>query len=328
MGAGGFFMRGLMIENRLAQCYDATGSHTSAALLYRMLYWHPRMRLYKGGSKWIFKSREDWCHECRLTVKEYNNAIRTLKDKGLIESKQGFLGRTRMGLFRLTEHTINLFFPELSSPTGTELSSPTGTDHIQGVTEHGVTIEESLASSDEHAGGSPQDGKKEVSGEEKKEDSVVSTKTVMEIAAQIKAKTSGPVAEKPMALGIVWKEQVADTYGVFVPSLTGKQIGLLGHFLKKVPKGRAEIILRRVIQDWIDFVSCVKADVGISTVPAKPSLEFLVKHAMVAVEFAKPKKAPTTFTPAAAHSSAKPADPQNEDAPMSLGDFLKLTGDE
>lgn len=71
---------------------DITGDLVAGALLGQILYWfgadrggQTRARIVKDGYTWIAKTRGDWHDEIRITPKQYDRAIKILKDKGLVK---------------------------------------------------------------------------------------------------------------------------------------------------------------------------------------------------------------------------------------------------
>lgn len=63
-------------------------------LLGQIVYWNlpnengnSKLRVKKENSLWLAKGRNDWWEEIRITPKQFDRAIKILKDKGLVEVK-------------------------------------------------------------------------------------------------------------------------------------------------------------------------------------------------------------------------------------------------
>lgn len=74
---------------------DITGDLIAGTLLSQIMYWfNPdkngkrRVRIYKDGSFWLAKKRDDWYSEIRISPKQYDRAIKILVDMGLVEVKR------------------------------------------------------------------------------------------------------------------------------------------------------------------------------------------------------------------------------------------------
>lgn len=73
---------------------DISGDLIAGALLGQILYWlapskngEPRAQIQKDGHYWIAKTRADWWQEIRISPKQYDRAIKILKDKNFVEVK-------------------------------------------------------------------------------------------------------------------------------------------------------------------------------------------------------------------------------------------------
>jgi len=72
---------------------DLAGDLVAGILLSQIVYWHlpgkngrPRLRVWKGGHQWLAKQRTDWWDEVRISVKQFDRAIKILEDLGLVET--------------------------------------------------------------------------------------------------------------------------------------------------------------------------------------------------------------------------------------------------
>lgn len=73
---------------------DISGDLIAGTLLSQIMYWFSndkngksKVRIYKDGFFWLAKGRNDWVEEIRISPKQYDNAIKKLKDKRFVETK-------------------------------------------------------------------------------------------------------------------------------------------------------------------------------------------------------------------------------------------------
>lgn len=66
----------------------------AGTLLSQIMYWFSldknkksKIRIFKDGNYWLAKGREDWFEEIRISPKQYDTAVKKLKEKGLVETK-------------------------------------------------------------------------------------------------------------------------------------------------------------------------------------------------------------------------------------------------
>lgn len=71
---------------------DISGGLIEGTLLSRILYWFSedkngkkKVRIFKDGHYWIAKQRKDWKDEIRITERQYDKAIKELKNRGFVE---------------------------------------------------------------------------------------------------------------------------------------------------------------------------------------------------------------------------------------------------
>ncbi len=73
----------------------ANGDLIAGILLSQILYWYSpskdgnatKLRVVKDGELWLAKGRDDWWEECRITPYQFDRAVKTLCDLGIIEKK-------------------------------------------------------------------------------------------------------------------------------------------------------------------------------------------------------------------------------------------------
>lgn len=73
---------------------DMTGDLIAGILFSQIMYWcmpnnegKTKLRVRRENVLWLAKTREDWYSEIRISPKQYDRAIKILKDKGLVETK-------------------------------------------------------------------------------------------------------------------------------------------------------------------------------------------------------------------------------------------------
>lgn len=73
---------------------DIAGDLIAGTLLSQIMYWFSldknkksKIRIFKDGNYWLAKGREDWYEEIRISPKQYDTAVKKLKEKGLVETK-------------------------------------------------------------------------------------------------------------------------------------------------------------------------------------------------------------------------------------------------
>jgi len=77
------------------RCYiDLSGDLVTGILLSQIIFWflpsskgRNRLRIEREGKYWLAKSREEWWEECRISPKQFDRAIKILRDKGLVETR-------------------------------------------------------------------------------------------------------------------------------------------------------------------------------------------------------------------------------------------------
>lgn len=148
-----------------------------------------------------------------------------------------------------------------------------------------------------------------------------------EAIAAAKAKTAGkPITPTSKGLALLWQKEVSRVYGKFVPQLTMKQQGQLGHWLKRAPEPVET--LGWVLAHWDAFTAKVKVVQDVKSTPTEPQIAFLLTYVQEAVnayrESKQPKKLSLPEPSTAVQSSAKPE--SDEDKPASLDEVLKIVG--
>jgi uncharacterized phage protein (TIGR02220 family) len=73
---------------------DIVGDLTAGLLLGQIVYWHlpnengkSKLKVVKKDGLWLAKGREEWWNEIRITPKQYDRAIKILKDQDIVNVK-------------------------------------------------------------------------------------------------------------------------------------------------------------------------------------------------------------------------------------------------
>lgn len=265
----------------IAKCVAATGGDLPAAvLLYRITYWHPKMRVQRGDFRWIVKSREEWCDDTGLTFNQYKRALAFLREAGLVDVERHLFKSKITAHIRLTQKGVDW---STWTPTDWCKSAPINWSSGEPIYMHGDTNIEIqhgvLASSASHE--EDESLKEEGTGE----------KAMPTVAEYLAGKDKKPTKVKEgtaSSLIPVWGKHA----GYYVGTMTNKRRGQLSMIAKALPEGQAEVIVTKVLDEWGLFAAMVKSAAGLSVVPAQPSIDFLLKHVAFAVEFTKEQKSP------------------------------------
>jgi len=95
------------------KCYiDIAGDLVAGVLLSQIIYWFlpnkngkSKLRVLKNKEYCIAKNRSDWMNECRITPKQYDRAIKILKNKGFVRIVNGmFDGKRTPHIFLMLEN--------------------------------------------------------------------------------------------------------------------------------------------------------------------------------------------------------------------------------
>lgn len=73
---------------------DMAGDLVAGIMLSQIVYWHlpdrdgnTRLRIEHDGVRWIARARTEWWDECRITPKQADRALDTLRKAGIIETR-------------------------------------------------------------------------------------------------------------------------------------------------------------------------------------------------------------------------------------------------
>lgn len=300
------------MPNPLARCINAAGNKSAGTLLYRLFYWIEKTKIERDGKTWVVLSREQWMVDTASTQSEVDRAIATLKSSGLIDTEKHLFGN-KMRVFMRPSARAHLL-------------KNANTDVLKNAKTGVLKNEKFLCISENKK------GDKEVSGEPLLASFSEANVKVSEVLAAQAAKKHIHKPDTTKQLEFVWKETFAEVYESGLVHLTGKQLGQLKHFLGKCPEGKAATILEWAIRNWIEFVKDVETKAGVKTTPSYPSIDFLLKHAWVAVELATssnkklspPKKQEASGDVLSAQGVQLIS---QEEQPQSLEELMAILGD-
>ena len=145
------------------------------------------------------------------------------------------------------------------------------------------------------------------------------SKTVADIQTIMALKNANKVvATKPTVPGLsmLWHKRMATEYGGFQKPLTSKEKGQLKLYLKAAGS-HAVTALDHALQNWTAFAWRAKAEKGLTSVPERPVVGFLLAHLEVAVQSIaqpEPSASPSpTIVKAPIHKTVKVATKAKED---------------
>lgn len=327
----------------IGRCVVVAGNLAAGIVLYRLIFWKPTRVI--NGRPMFAKPRSELEFETGLTSKQVKSALAQLRSAGLIQTGQHqFHGRNVMHVaVTATCHQAleNCAVEQsqmgpLGGPEWDPPEVPEGTASYTAYKQGGLHGGHQGDGEQALAGGSETDDNLGSEGEtEMKKVRHSSVKEAILNAAKTSPE-AGKKLHKPVgvkALELVWLKAVAEATGKYVPPLTMKDAGLLKHFRSKCPPHTtATAILRHTVENWIAFVKAVETQAGIKTTPAEPRLEFLLKHAGVAINMAAPPKPPPKAPQKAKAVAKKPAPKvqliAEEDKPLTLEELLAIDAED
>jgi hypothetical protein len=347
-----------------ARCQELAGATSAAQLLFRIAYWHPKMKRVREGLLWIVKSREEWCGETGLSLDRYKRALARLKRLGLVEARQMMNGWRNVTHLRLTDDAVarlGLPVPALHHREGRRCTTgrggaapPSGAGlhhsmnhHVQHHVQHHVRT--CATQRVARIGGNrilhpEQEETVAVPAPGKKKNTPDAVATMRPPVGTHRARdVVRPAPPEPPAtvpgLALLWQERVAAVHGGYQPPPTARQRGQLRAFLAACPPGRAPRVLAWCVDHWSAFLERAAHQDGAFPLPARPQIGFVLRHVGVAVNAWLDASAPAPSVPAwqpiapppAAAASAEPvpvaAGPPVEPAPAGLDEVLALAGD-
>ncbi|MCL4743824.1 MAG: hypothetical protein KJZ83_00265 [Burkholderiaceae bacterium] len=291
-----------MERPHIGRCVHVAGSPVSGIILYRLSFWKPTREF--NGRLWIAKPYSEIKFETGLSHQQVKDGLSKLRQQGLIQTSQHlFHGKNVMHVLVTNKCTeaLKTAAREDGEDPGQEVSNDTAqcvspstasyTSYMQGESQ-GESQGVSMLT---HASVSP--AEKQEGGKEGmvNKDQEKNAATVADALNKFKAGGKLHQPDSVKALEYVWKTTIAQELEKYVPQLTSKQYGQLKLFRAKCPAGKAETVLRHVLMNWLEFTKEVESAAGVKTTPLDPNVDFLLKHAGIAVNLflaSQPKKAP------------------------------------
>lgn len=270
-------------------CREVARSANAGHLLYRILFWYDRARVQHHDGRWIANTREWWIGDTGLTPKQYRDAITALKKRGLIKVTYRRFKGLRMThiqpIVTVEEimakgHTVRVGpngHPVTPGPNGHAVyvhGEPTR-KNLQKISAHGAEFKEPEMAKD--GSGKGMDITKGKLG-----GSVNDIKKVMANHSPGKKAKKGTVSEAFE----VWRDAVVETYpGTFVVAWTGKQRGMVGALMKKVPPDKVIAVLDNAVRNWIDLIVYLEENTSAFKLPVRPDLGIVVRFAQGVLDF-------------------------------------------
>lgn len=274
----------------IARAHKATGDPMAALVLLRIAFWFAKAKA--SGREATAQSVADLMHETAGTEKQVKRVLVLLRERGLVESRRAFFAGKNVNHWTITEKGQQAlegpFEQSLEGPFEEALKGPF---YIHGET----TGSDYMENGEPGLAGCNSDSGEELNMPPKKS-GPMSVKDIL-MSAKVDASAGKKLhqPDSPKALERVWQKSVSETFDKYVAPLTLKQLGQLRNFAKKCPSGlEPSKILRHAVENWIGFVKAVEVEAGIKKTPAEPSIDFLLKHAGIAVNLALDSKSSPT----------------------------------
>jgi len=269
--------------NTLAKCLKLSGAPAAGVLLFRLNHWSRFASILRGGEKWVVKYAAEWAEDTGLSVTQYQYALNKLVGAGLVNAEKHMWNGHALTFLQLSNTAVW----QLNAEWEDGKIVPTG-DGKNAVTH--ITKELHKGSTPSEIEQTPYSPQKAGSGEKQ-------MPTVEEIMQMGVKKKPGSKTGK-MPIQNFWMQELAEVFpGKFHKALTAKQIGQLKLFAKACAENDPYVVLTQVLKDWTHFAGTVKAEAGLKAAPSEPNIDFLLKHAGVAVNFAKAPTPVETYTP-------------------------------
>lgn len=284
--------------NFKAQYVVLTGDIVSALVLSQIVYWFrpgkdgkPKLTIRKEGKFWLAKSHLEWQEECGISRKQLSRSLEQLIELGLITVEIYRFNGAPTGHINLKIEALkDLLDCSLSAqsnvPKGNNPLLPKGTIHCPlsaqsyGKTTTETTAEITFSTDESDAFLKPnktRNGNKEMPN-------------ATEVLLALKTKPN-PLGDKE-GLSMTWKKEFSMAYEGFAPGLTMKEQGQLSQVLKKcADKKQALECISYAIRNWQAFTWQARADAGLSSVPEKPTIGFLLVYVNTVLQMLSAKTA-------------------------------------
>ena len=289
------------------------GMNLPTAILWeRIQFWHKAGHKTDrfNGQDFIVMSRDAWCKDSSLTLKQYRTSLAFLKKRGLVRTQQhkdkcglpvtwlsvsgttqeGPLGTTHVGPYGTTH--VGPFGTTQVGPFGTTLKSKEGKEEGK---EEGKFA---LAVARKSSPGSSQGVEAEQHSTTTQEGSPLASALDMQKIMQATQSAKRTAAKNPTkdpsttdtatAVYDVWRKNLSILVG-FAPSKpTGPQWGKLKYITEQIKEdGRLspQFVVAYLVNHWDEFAGHLKAFHNGWNVPATPCLQSLFKNVGPAVSW-------------------------------------------
>jgi len=250
----------------------------AAALIGQIEFWtakaasgHPCV-IRRDGYVWVAKSREEWCSELILSLKQFKSALAKLVRMGVVVSERHLHKNRVTAHFRVDSEARDR---ALEGPTNEALEGPNDWSP------EGPNIYSEKEEEKENSAGSaaPTSEGPEMPSKVYGVQDMLAGK-----GRTSKVSTDPDKASKPNALAGVFKAAWSDSYpDEFMPSLTHKQLGQLKLFAQSCPQGTAGKVLDWCVRNWSIFTSQAEAKQGAFKSPERPTVGYLLQYLQTAV---------------------------------------------
>lgn len=287
------------------QYIQVAGGLVAGSLLSQIVYWSrpakngkSKLKVFCKGVYWIAKTREEWCEECCISLKQYKRAIMVLKARGFVVTRIMKFAGTPMTHVHLNIGEVAAKLSELHGAKTAKQSvqngpskwdervHPVGPNQPIQFGQNGPRFNTEITYKDYKQKlrtcfgviSDPAKSANEKHQPEKHQGGVVEMKAEEVLKNRKKAKKAmygDSGSKKPLAT--LWLSLCAEVIGKFQAPLTVKERGQLKKFEKDVGS-RAADVMKWAVKNWWKFGVEVKATAGLENWPVHPSLAFLLKH--------------------------------------------------
>lgn len=271
----------------------AGGSVVAGLVLSQAVYWfkpdykgRARTRTVYAGELWLSLSYAEWEAACALSKYQISSALQALEAQGILRLRKVMHRNSPRVLVQLDADRLAELVCQ--NPRSRNLTMTVEGLDCDGE-ETAPCIEETVL---------------EIEGE---------TVKAAEVIRELE-KRRGVLPER---LNLVWTKALGETSGRTQKPATNADLAMFKR-MGKIMGADAPRVVDRVVRNWTDFVIRVAQDRGIKQTPDVPTLRFLLAHADVAVDWARPEAAkavtmvPTTTAPPKAPAPT-PEEPQMTD---------------
>lgn len=272
--------------------------------------------LYKThGEYWLVRERQDWERECDISITQFDRSRDVLETLGLIRVRKWKCPLTSMRPvlhFQINEAAVISWMEQNLQNYGNMISRSDETlvryrEEVKELISTTATAPDGALEKAETVATETGQGKATP-----KYEKLTAEEWYMKAVdrlAMVKDRTNA-VEMKPVrsSLSMLWKKRMALLYpGEFVPDLTGKEQGQLGHLLRSIGN-RTPDTVDWAMQNWGLFTNEVLlAGDAKGIQPAKPDVGYLLAHHALATNLMGVATTPVVDKPVPVVDTAPPA---------------------